>query len=81
MTLAKVKEQNASLEAELTALRKEVKGERAEKERQGRVLGDMRGRDGVELLELEEAVGWRVEGVKRACVDYTDWSYEFDKGT
>ncbi len=59
-----MKEQSAALEAELNAVRKEVKVERTEKERQEKVLGEMRGKDGVELGQLEEAVGWRVEGVK-----------------
>ncbi len=69
-TLAKVKKQSAALEAELNAVRKEVKGEKAEKERQGKVLEEMRGKDGVELGQLEDAIGWRVEGVKRgsSCV-------------
>ena len=45
-------------------MRKEVTGERTEKARQEGVLEAMRGRDGIELGQLEEAIGWRVEGVK-----------------
>lgn len=45
-------------------MRKEVKGERSEKERQSRVLDQMRSQDGIELDQLEEAIGWKCEGVK-----------------
>ncbi|EIW67257.1 hypothetical protein TREMEDRAFT_64507 [Tremella mesenterica DSM 1558] len=64
-TLAKVKEQSASLETELTSLTREVNITKAEKERQAKVLDEMRGRDGDELRALEEALGWKVEGVKQ----------------
>ncbi|WVR07494.1 hypothetical protein IAU60_004536 [Kwoniella sp. DSM 27419] len=63
-SLAKVKDQSAALEADLSALRKEVKSEKAERERQGKVLDDMRDRDEVELRELEEVVGLKIEGIK-----------------
>ncbi|CAD6575528.1 MAG: kinetochore-associated Ndc80 complex subunit spc25 [Tremellales sp. Tagirdzhanova-0007] len=63
-TLTRVKEQSTALEAELNAVRKEVKSQKMEKERQTTVLEEMRGQDGVELGLLEEAIGWRVEGVK-----------------
>ena len=63
-----MREQSAALESELNSIRKEVKGEKAHKERQGRVLDEMRGEDEVELRELEDAVGWKVEGVKRTSL-------------
>ncbi|WVF72802.1 hypothetical protein IAT40_007620 [Kwoniella sp. CBS 6097] len=63
--LQKVKDQSSTLENELNSLRKEVKLEQSEKERQEKVLKDMRDRDEVELRELEEAVGWKVEGIKQ----------------
>ena len=63
-TLTRVKEQSATLEAELVAVRKDVKSQKMEKERQTKVLEEMRGQDGVELGMLEEAIGWKVEGVK-----------------
>ncbi|KAK4688981.1 hypothetical protein P7C73_g1111, partial [Tremellales sp. Uapishka_1] len=62
--MSKLHEKSTSLEAELNTLRKEVKTERAEKERQVKVLDAMKGRDGVELGSLEDAVGWKVEGVE-----------------
>ncbi|WVR00001.1 hypothetical protein IAU59_007143 [Kwoniella sp. CBS 9459] len=62
--LQKVKDQSSTLENELNSLRKQVKLEQSEKERQGKVLDDMRDRDEIELRELEEAVGWKVEGIK-----------------
>jgi kinetochore protein Spc25 len=67
-TLAKTKEQSAAIEAELNAVRKEVKAQRGEKERQGRVLEEQRGRDGLELQILQEVLGLRIDGVKRACL-------------
>ncbi|WVQ81849.1 hypothetical protein IAT38_003976 [Cryptococcus sp. DSM 104549] len=63
--LTKTKEQSAALEAELQGLRKEVKAERTEKERQGKMLDEMRDRDEMELRELEEAMGWKVEGIRQ----------------
>ena len=70
-TLTRVKEQSTALEAELNAVRKEVKSQKMEKERQTTVLEEMRGQDGVELGLLEEAIGWRVEGVKGEYLAYT----------
>jgi hypothetical protein len=64
-TLAKTRDQTAALEAELASVRKEVKSQRSEKERQEGKLLEMRGRDGVELIELEDVMGWKVEGVQR----------------
>lgn len=63
-TLSKTKEQSAAVEAELNAVRKEVKAERGEKERQGKVLEQQRGRDAIELQILQEVLGLRIEGVK-----------------
>jgi kinetochore protein Spc25 len=63
-TLSKTKEQSAAVEAELNAVRKEVKAERGEKERQGKVLQQQRGRDAIELQILQEVLGLRIEGVK-----------------
>ncbi|ODN78089.1 hypothetical protein L198_08008 [Cryptococcus wingfieldii CBS 7118] len=63
-SLTKTKEQSSSLEAELQALRKEVRSEETEKERQKNMLNDMRDRDTVELKQMEEALGWKVEGIK-----------------
>ncbi|WVQ74941.1 hypothetical protein IAR50_004549 [Cryptococcus sp. DSM 104548] len=62
--LARTKEHSSTLESELQALRKEVTSEETEKERQKNVLDDMRGRDTVELRQMEEALGWKVEGIK-----------------
>ncbi|OCF37931.1 kinetochore protein Spc25 [Kwoniella heveanensis BCC8398] len=62
--LQKVQDQSSTLESELNNLRKEVKLEQSKKERQGKVLDEMRDRDEIELRELEEAVGWKVEGIK-----------------
>lgn len=63
--LSKVREQSQQLEAELNAIRKEVTSERAEKERQGKTLASMKSRDQVDLDTLQEAIGWRVEGIGR----------------
>jgi len=71
--LAKVKEQSAAIETELNAARNHVKGERAEKDRQSRVLNDMRAKDDPELMELEAAMGWRVQGVKGETVCALSW--------
>ncbi|WWD19063.1 hypothetical protein CI109_103521 [Kwoniella shandongensis] len=82
--LAKTKEQSSALESELQTLRKEVKTERTEKERQGKVLDEMKGRDGWELKELEETMGWKVEGIKEdvllmrfTLIDPSDPAREF----
>ncbi|WOO83852.1 putative kinetochore protein SPC25 [Vanrija pseudolonga] len=61
--LAKVREQNASLEHELTAIRKEVRGDTATKERQGRALEEQRRKDEMELAALEGALGLSITGV------------------
>lgn len=71
-SLAKVREQSSQLESELQAIRAEVTSERAEKERQGRTLGTMRDRDQQELETLQEAIGWRVEGVGRKSRSVTE---------
>jgi kinetochore protein Spc25 len=63
--LSKVREQSQQLEAELNTLRKEVTTERAEKERQGKTLKDMKTRDQEDLDALQEAIGWRLEGIGR----------------
>lgn len=63
--LSKVREQSQQLEIELNALRKEVMTERAEKERQGKTLKDMKTRDQEDLDALQEAIGWRLEGIGR----------------
>jgi len=69
-SLAKVREESSQLESELQAIRAEVTSERAEKERQGRTLGSMKSRDQQELETLQDAIGWRVEGVGReSCND------------
>lgn len=39
--------------------------ERAEKERQGKTLKDMKTRDQEDLDALQEAIGWRLEGIGR----------------
>jgi kinetochore protein Spc25 len=66
-TLAKTRDQSAALEAELAAVRKEVKAQRSEKDRQEGKLVEMRNRDAVDLSELEDVIGWKVEGVQREC--------------
>lgn len=67
-SLTKIKEKSSALDTELQSERKEVKAMQAEKERQTNVLNDMRERDTTELKQLEEALGWRVEGIKRTSV-------------
>lgn len=57
-----MKEQSATLEAELNSLRKEVVSERAEKERQGKKLKEMQERDEKDTLDLEDAIGFTIEG-------------------
>nr|ODN89080.1 hypothetical protein L203_02491 [Cryptococcus depauperatus CBS 7841] len=64
-SLDKTKEQSTNLEAELQAVKREVTLERTEKERQRNVLNQMRDRDTFELQQLEEALGWRVEGINQ----------------
>lgn len=61
--LAKVREQNASLEHDLNAIRKEVRGDTATKERQGRALQEQQSKDEVELAALEGALGLSITGV------------------
>jgi kinetochore protein Spc25 len=63
--LTKVREQSQQLETELNAIRKDVTSERAEKERQGKTLASMKTRDGEDLEALQDAIGWRVEGIGR----------------
>lgn len=67
-SLTKIKEKSSALDTELQSERKEVKAMQTEKERQTNVLNDMRERDTAELKQLEEALGWRVEGIKRTSV-------------
>jgi kinetochore protein Spc25 len=63
--LSKVREESQQLESELQAIRSEVMTERAEKERQGKTLGAMKSRDEVDLKELQDAIGWKIEGSGR----------------
>lgn len=67
-SLTKVKEKSSILDTELQSERKGVTAMQAEKERQTNVLNDMRGKDTTELKQLEEALGWKVEGIKRTSV-------------
>ncbi|WRT68400.1 uncharacterized protein IL334_005376 [Kwoniella shivajii] len=83
-SLQKVKDQSSNLESELSSLRKEVKSDRSEKERQSKMLDDMRQRDDVELRELEESIGWKVDGIREdlllmrfTLLDASDPSKEF----
>lgn len=62
-SLQRVREQNAALDGQITGLRTELGAERATKERQARVLADMRERDARQLAVLEGALGLRMEGV------------------
>ncbi|OCF76175.1 kinetochore protein Spc25 [Kwoniella mangroviensis CBS 8886] len=63
-SLQKVKDQSSSLESELNVIRKEVTTERTEKDRQKSRLNEMRKRDERELIELEENVGFTVNGIR-----------------
>jgi kinetochore protein Spc25 len=63
--LSKVREETQQLESELQAIRSEVMTERAEKERQGKTLGAMKSRDEIDLKELQDAIGWKIEGSGR----------------
>jgi kinetochore protein Spc25 len=63
--LSKTKDQSAALEAELSAVRKDVTSQRSEKARQESSLKEMRSKDAVELDELEKVLGWSVVGVRR----------------
>lgn len=63
--LSKVREESQQLESELQAIRSEVTTERAEKERQGKTLGAMKNRDELDLKELQDAIGWKIEGTGR----------------
>jgi kinetochore protein Spc25 len=63
--LSKVREESSQLESELQAIKSEVMTERAEKERQGKTLGVMKSRDDLDLKELQDAVGWKIEGSGR----------------
>lgn len=67
-SLTKIKEKSSILDTELQSERKGVTAMQAEKERQTNVLNDMRGKDTTELKQLEEALGWKVEGIKRTSV-------------
>ncbi|KAE8542569.1 hypothetical protein D1P53_001349 [Cryptococcus gattii VGV] len=64
-SLTKIKEKSSILDTELQSERKEVTAMQVEKERQTNVLNDMRGKDTTELKQLEEALGWKVEGIKQ----------------
>ena len=69
--LSKVREESQQLESELQAIRSEVMTERAEKERQGKTLGAMKSRDEVDLKELQDALGWKIEGSGRTSFPLT----------
>lgn len=60
-----VREESSQLESELQAIKSQVMKEKAEKERQGKTLGVMKNRDDLELKELQDAVGWKIEGSGR----------------
>lgn len=61
--LSKIRDQAGSLDAELTGVRKDVNLERATKERQVKILGDMASTDDAHLSLLESALGLKVSGV------------------
>ncbi|WVW85625.1 hypothetical protein I302_107663 [Kwoniella bestiolae CBS 10118] len=63
-SLHKVKDQSSSLESELNTIRKEVTTERTEKDRQKARLNEMRKRDERELVELEDNIGFTVDGIR-----------------
>lgn len=62
--LAKIREQGSALEGELGGVRREVGLERATKERQVRILGDMASADEAQLAVLEGALGLKISGVE-----------------
>ena len=72
-----VREESSQLESELQAIKSQVMKEKAEKERQGKTLGVMKNRDDLELKELQDAVGWKIEGSGRTSF----WSYLVDELT
>ncbi|KLT44022.1 hypothetical protein CC85DRAFT_284056 [Cutaneotrichosporon oleaginosum] len=61
--LAKIREQASALDGELAGVRREVGLERAVKERQVKILGDMAGTDEAQLAVLEGALGLKIAGV------------------
>jgi kinetochore protein Spc25 len=63
--LHNVREESSQLESELQSIKSQVTKEKAEKERQGKTLGVMKNRDDLELKELQDAVGWKIEGSGR----------------
>lgn len=61
--LNKVVVQNGSLDSELEAVRKELRMERANKEQQVKILGQMKERDDAELGVYQQALGLSITGV------------------
>ncbi|BEJ13068.1 hypothetical protein CspHIS471_0302420 [Cutaneotrichosporon sp. HIS471] len=61
--LNKLREQGSTLDGELSGVRREVGIERATKERQVQILGDMGGADETQLAVLEGALGLKIAGV------------------
>lgn len=61
-TLQKVRDETATLEAELKGLKKEVSGERAEKERQTATLQTQKELDQREVDALEDILGLNIVG-------------------
>lgn len=65
--LAKVREQSNALEAELNAIKRDVKAQTSEKDRQKRKLDEMRSIDTEELKTLQKVTGWQIDGIRSEC--------------
>lgn len=65
--LAKVREQSNALEAELNAIKRDVKAQTSEKDRQKRKLDEMRSIDADELKTLQKVTGWQIDGIRSEC--------------
>lgn len=59
----KIRETGANLDGEMGSIRKDIRADRATKERQGRVLAENREMDMAQLQVLEDALGLSIQGV------------------
>jgi hypothetical protein len=62
--LAKTREQSNALEAELNTIKRDVKAQTSEKDRQKRKLDEMRSIDTDELKTLQKVTGWQIDGIR-----------------
>jgi hypothetical protein len=61
--LGRVRDQGAALDSDISGVRKESRAERATKDRQAKVLAEMRAQDERQLQVIEDALGLTITGV------------------